>query len=615
MKKKSLKVADLVAEYLESKTIKHVFGIVGAGNAHLFDAIMRRGYTQIICVHHEQAATMAMQTYYRTNGIVCAALVTTGGGSTNAVTGVVSAWMDSIPGLVIAGNENSKYTDPDNPLRIWGVQGYDSVAMVAKVTKYAKRVMEPEKILEELDHAYDLATSGKPGPSWLEIPMNVQAAPVNRKDCSVYEKLFTKFPLPQPPLYTRETGIGPVLAALKKAQRPVLWLGHGVRLAKAESWVEPLLEQLHIPTLVSWAGIDLIDSDHPLVFGRAGVYGQRAANFVLQNADFILTIGTRLAIPQVGYDLKEFAREAKIACVDIDLEEVTKLGERITWPILADAGEFIRGLIQALDERGYTAPANSPWVQLCRQYRDNYPVVGPEHQDRDGFINSYPFMAKLGEHLKPDQVIVTDMGTALLSGHQVLSLRAGQRLMTTTGLGEMGYGLPGAIGASFARDKSEVLCLNCDGGMMLNLQELQTIVHHQLPIKIVVFNNDGYLMIKHTQKALFAGRYSGTDKKSGVSCPDFSAVAKAFGIQSFKIKTWKDFAKVIPKMQAFEGPVLCEVFTHPEQLFVPKLSLAVQADGSLVSPPLEDLSPLLSRKELEENMVIGLHPKSVALKV
>ena len=222
-------------------------------------------------------------------------------------------------------------------------------------------------------------------------------------------------------------------------------------------------------------------------------------------------------------------------------------------------------------------------------------------------------MQKLSKHFKPDQIIVTDMGTALLSGHQVLSMKKGQRLMTSTGLGEMGYGLPGAIGASFATDKGDVNCLNCDGGMMLNLQELQTVVHHQLPIKLFIFSNDGYLMIKHTQKALFSGRYSGTDKKSGVSCPNFTALATAFGIRAFTIKTWLDFESVIPEMLAYKGPVICEVFTHPEQLFVPKLSFALQNDGAIVSPPLEDLSPLLVRDELRENMLIGMHAKSEKL--
>lgn len=609
------KVSDLIADFLQEKEIRHVFGIIGSGNAHIFDSISAKGYTDIICVHHEQAACMAMQTYYRTSGKISAALVTTGAGSTNAVTGVVSAWMDSIPGLIISGNENSKFTREENPLRIWGIQGYDCTEMVRKVTKYSQRVLTPENVLSELETAYYYASTKRPGPCWLDFPMNIQAAPVDPLKLTPFTEPKTEVAAESSHLLDSKNGAATVVSLLTSASRPVIWLGHGIRLANAVEWIEPLLHQLKIPALVSWAGIDMIDSDHPLVFGRAGVYGQRAANFVLQNCDFLLTIGTRLAIPQVGYDLTEFAREAKIAVVDIDPLELVKQKERVTVPVLADAKEFLSDLFTLAKNVTWNKNHTVSWLHQCNQYRQKYPIIGPEHADKDGYINSYPFMKKLSAHFKKNQIIVTDMGTALLSGHQVLSLKKGQRLMTSTGLGEMGYGLPGAIGASFATNKGEVLCLNCDGGMMLNLQELQTMVHHQLPIKLFIFNNDGYLMIKHTQKALFAGRYSGTDKKSGVTCPDYSALANAFRIPAYSIRTWEDFDAIIPDVQNHAGPVICEVFTHPEQLFHPKLSLAPQKDGSIISPPLEDLSPLLARDELKENMIIGIHPKSEKLTI
>jgi len=603
-----MKVSDYIADFLVEKGIRHVFGIVGAGNAHIFDSIARRGYTEIVCVHHEQAACMAMQTYYRTSGIITAAVLTTGGGSTNATTGVVGAWADSIPGLVISGNENSKYTHDENPLRMWGVQGYDSSGIMSQVTKYAQRVMDPYRIAYELQKAYQICGSGRPGPCWIDVPMNVQSTTVEDGKLERYraeDAAPSSQNLQQGDL---AASAGQVLELLQSAERPLLWLGHGIRLAGAVDLLEPLLAKTGAPALVSWAAIDMVDSDHPQVYGRAGVYGQRAANFILQNCDFLLCIGTRLAIPQVGYALDEFARAARIAVVDIDGAEAAKHSPRVEFPICADAREFIQELLARLDAK--PVESKPAWIAQCDRYRERYPWVGPEHRDEDGFLNSYPFMARLSEHLKDDQVVVTDMGTALLSGHQVLRFRSGQRLMTSTGLGEMGFGLPGAIGASFARDRGEVMCLNCDGGMMMNLQELQTVVHHQLPIKIFVFNNDGYLMIKHTQKALFEGRYAGTDKRSGVSCPDFSALAAAFGLPAFQIRTWEDFDAVIPRVQAHDGPLICEVFMHPEQLFVPKLSLAVQPDGSLISPPLEDLSPLLPRAELEAAMVVGMHEKS-----
>lgn len=606
------KVSDQIAAFLAKHEIKHVFGIIGSGNANIFDAISRRGYTEIVCVHHEQAAVMAMQTYYRTSGKISATLLTTGAGSTNGVTGVVSAWMDSVPGIIISGNENSKFTTEENPLRIWGIQGYDSSEMVKKVTKYANRVMDPLQIDYELEKAYYISKGRRPGPVWLDVPMNVQAAPIKINDL----KKFT----PDRKFLETEGGqfvdfesnlanIKKVAAKLKNAKRPVLWLGHGIRLANATNLIAPLLEKYQIPTLVSWAGIDMIDSDNELVFGRAGIYGQRCANFVLQNCDFLLTIGTRLALPQVGYELSEFARAAEIAVVDVCPLEVRKHSSRNVIQICMDAGDFMNELIQNSTEN----LAYKDWLQQCQINRKKFPWIGEEHADKEGFINSYRFMDKLISHFKKDQVVVTDMGTALLSGHQVLKFKEGQRLMTSTGLGEMGYGLPAAIGVSFARNNGEVLCLNCDGGMMMNLQELQTIAHHRLPIKIIIFNNDGYLMIKHTQKALFQGRNIGTDKKSGVSCPDFSKLAKVFDFSSYQIRTWQDFEDVIPKFQNDDGPSICEVFMHPQQLFLPKLGLVPQKDGSIVSPPLEDLSPLIPRDVLREAMTIGLHPKSEKL--
>ncbi len=597
-----MKVSDLIAKFLKEKEIKHVFGIIGAGNAHIFDSIHQLGYTEIICVHHEQAACMAMQTYYRISGKVTAALLTTGGGSTNGVTGVVSAWADSIPGLIISGNEHSKYLDTHKDLRMWGIQGYDSSAMVEKVTKYAGRILKAENTFQELEMGYSISTDGRPGPCWIDIPMNIQSMQVNEADLVLYKPETNKIPK------LDINQVEDIVNGLKDAKRPVILLGNGIRLAHAEHLIGKLVAKLNMPTLVSWAGIDIIDSYHPLVYGRAGTYGQRCANLVIQNCDFLLAIGTRMAIPQVGYDINEFARNAKIAIVDIDQYELAKYPERTNFAVNADAKVFIEALLKAVNK----TPANyGEWIAKCNEYREKYPWVSEwEHPDEDGFINSYRFMDKLNSHFKPDQIITTDMGTALLSGHQVLKLKQGQRLMTSTGLGEMGYGLPAAIGASFANNRGEVLCLNCDGGMMMNLQELQTVVHHKLPIKIVIFNNDGYLMIKHTQKALFDGRNAGTDKASGVSCPDYGALGAAFNIPTFQIRTWKDFETIIPELQSIEGPVICEVFMHPRQLFVPKLGLAIQKDGSLISPPLEDLSPFINKQQLEEAMLVGLHPKS-----
>lgn len=601
------KVADLIAEALEGLGIRHAFGMVGAGNVHLFEAIASRGYTEIICIHHEQAATMAMQTYYRVSGRLAACLLTTGAGATNGVTGVLSAWADSIPGIVIVGNENSKFTKVDNPLRMWGVQGYDTVSMVEKITKYAKRVTQPEQVVYEIQKSAFIALDQRPGPCWIEVPMDIQSSRIDPNSAIQFEAPESK----NKPIVDIVEQVKQVGDALLSAERPVLWLGHGIRLSGAAEEVASFIETLGIPSLVSWAAIDMVDSDHPLVYGRAGVYGQRCANFILQNSDYVLAIGTRLAIPQIGYDLSELARAAVIDVVDIDSQEAQKHALRVRGIIVCDAAYFMDSLVRYLKDKAI--PPKSDWIERCDKYYDDFPVVGLEHGDRDGFMNSYRFMERLNSFFKQDQIVVTDMGTALLSGHQVLRMRPGQRLMTSTGLGEMGFGLPGAIGASFALNRHEVMCLNCDGGMMLNLQELQTVVHHKLPIKIFIFNNDGYLMIKHTQNALFKSTYVGTDKASGISCPDFSKIGLAFGIPTYKIDSWEESDKIISQVQGESGPVICEVLMHPEQLFSPKLSLVVKEDGTLVSPPLEDLSPLLSREVLEGAMPIGMHQKSKVL--
>jgi len=602
-----IKVSELIAECLEKLGIRHAFGMIGAGNVHLFEAIAKRGYTEIVCIHHEQAATMAMQTYYRTHGKLAACLLTTGAGATNGVTGVLSAWADSIPGIIIAGNENSKFTKVNNPLRMWGVQGYDSVEMVHKITKYAHRVMEPSQAVYEIQKAAFISLDQRPGPCWIEIPMDVQASRIDSSASDQFVPPVESHLISEAVLQQVQT----VIQSLQSSQRPVLWLGNGIRLAGAEKKIESLLKVLGIPVLVSWAGIDMIDSSHPLVFGRAGVYGQRSANFVLQNSDYVLAIGTRLAIPQIGYDLSELARAAIIDVVDIDPQEVKKHQARTREAIECDAGLFIDAL---MDDAGKSAiPPKTDWLNQCNLYREEFDWVGQEHDDKNGFMNSYRFIERLNGFFKPNQVVVTDMGTALLCAHQVLKIQPGQRLMTSTGLGEMGFGLPAAIGASFALNRGEVMCLNCDGGMMLNLQELQTIVHHQLPIKIFVFNNDGYLMIKHTQNALFKVGYVGTNKASGVSCPDFTKIGGAFDLPTYQIRAWEECDSVLKQIQAAKGPLICEVFMHSEQLFSPKLSLVVKEDGSLVSPPLEDLSPLLPREVIERVMTIGMHEKSKVL--
>ena len=596
-------VSDLIAEYFSKNDIGVVFGIIGAGNAQIFDAIHRYGKTKIICVHHEQAAVMAAMSYYRITNKPTVVLLTTGAGSSNAVTGVLSAWMDSIPVIILSGNENSKYTKKSNSLRIWGVQGYDSTYMVKKITKWAYRLIDPNLIINTLKTSFNVATNERPGPIWIDIPMNIQSKQINITQQNLSKKLFLTRNKENKKILSVKQGISSLVRLLNSSKKPLLILGHGVRLSGASDLVTSVLKMMNIPYLLTWQAADLTSSSHKLYFGKAGVYGQRSANFILQNCDALLCIGTRLAIPQIGYNIQDFARHAKILSVDIDENELLKFGEKINYPVKCDAKIFLSLILENKEQLGSNKKFNS-WIGFCKELKKNYPIMENDiHDDavhsKGIYINSYKFIKRMEKYLTKNQIIVTDMGTALLTTHYGLNLKSKQRLITSTGLGEMGYGLPAAIGAAIA-SKKEVLCLNCDGGMMLNLQELQTIVHYDLPIKIFIFNNDGYLMIKHTQKALFNGRYVGTNKDSGVSCPDFTKIAKAFEMDAFQIRSWKDFDKNIEKIMKSKKPLICEVFTDPEQPFLPKLSVVRNSDGSLHSPELDDLSPLVDRSDFEK---------------
>jgi acetolactate synthase-1/2/3 large subunit len=609
------KVSDLIVRFFVEKGVRHAFGIIGSANSHIFDSAFYGSSIEVICNHHEQACVMAAQTYWKISQVPTFVLVTAGAGSSNAITGVLSAWADSIPCIIISGQENARYFTPEHELRMFGIQGYDSPFAVSKMTKYGARVLDPTKVLYELEKAWYFATQGRPGPCWLDFPMDVQGAVVETSTLLH----FTPEPLGNHPglepikAGVLKNAVGGVLSQLRQAERPLLWLGVGVRMAGGQPQLLELMQSLGVPALLSWSAVDLLPSDSPLVVGSAGLYGQRAANLILQSCDYLLAIGTRMAVPQVGYDVTELARDARtITVVDIDPTELKKYPARFSQTICADAADWLSEMcVQANPPAPPVACVE--WIGWCNEIKTRFPRVGPEHKDQEGFINSYRFMDRLGPLLKPDQVVVTDMGTALLSGHQALPITPPQRMLTSQGLGEMGFGLPGAIGASIARGRGEVLCLNCDGGMMMNLQELQTIVHYQLPIKIIIFNNDGYLMIKHTQKALLGGRYAGTDTKTGVSCPDYGKIAVAFGIEAFQVRTWDDFDIQIPAFLNGAGAAICEVFMHPEQFFHPKLSVALRPDGTLVSPPLEDLSPILPRAVLAANLKVNLHQKSLGL--
>lgn len=598
------KVADVIAETLFNQGISQVFGITGAGNIQIFDALARHGGFNFVFTHHEQAAVMSANTYYRSTGKLALALVTTGGGSTNALTGVVSSNMDSIPVLVIAGNEPSRHTTEDNKLRIWGIQGFDSVAVMSPVSKFSIRITNSLNVAETLKSAVNVAKSGKQGVSWVEVPLDLQSMRVVAQESTNVEQ-------PNIPTPTSQQ-ISSVVNALKNSKRPLLWLGYGIKSAQAEDMLKNFLQNHKIPFLLSWAGSDLVNNEHDLYVGKAGVYGQRHANLILQSADYILAIGTRLAIPQIGYSLEELAPEARIDLVDIDPVEVCKLGERSTEAINADAGKFLSMLTNEIPrnlESNY-----SKWLDHIGKVKAKFPIIASEHEDANGYMNSYRVIDRLNNYFKDDSIIVTDMGTALLSGFYGLNLKEKQRLMTSTGLGEMGFGLPAAVGAAIGNPDKEVICLNADGGMMMNLQELQTIVHHKLNVKIFIFNNDGYLMIKRSQLALLEGRFVGVDANSGLTCPEFDKVSQAFNIPYFRLRNWEDFDNSFSDFLASTGPGIVEIYMDPVQGFLPRLMTTASPSGSLVSPPLEDLSPLISIEDLEWALQRKASPRSYQLR-
>ena len=590
-----VKVSDVIADYLKEKGIEVVFGIIGSANSHIFDSINKLGYTKIINTHHEQAAVLAMGAYYRASGRLSATIVTAGGGATNAVTGVVSNWADSIPGIIISGQENYNYVNTQEALRMYGTQGLNITKMVSEVTKKAIAFddqMDIQTILETLDH---ITSVGRPGPVWLDIPMNLQAKMVNKRDWDFIEPVKI------------ETDIELIIDEINKSKRPVIVGGNGIRLAGAKKQFNQLLDYTKIPTLLTWSGIDLLDNNNPNFFGRFGLYGQRAANFIVQNADLVLVLGSRLALPQVGYDFSQFARGAKIIVVDIDELEGTKYPVDFVW---GDCKEVIDSLIQSSYMIwGY----KEEWVKHCNELKTKYPLVEEAHKD-NGYLNSYKFITKMSDYLKDDHIVVTDMGTALLSGHQNIKLKPNQTMFTSQGLGEMGYGLPAALGAALACPNKPVLCMNCDGGMMMNIQELHTIIENDLPIKIIIFNNDGYLMIKHTQKMLFKGDYVSVNKKTGIGLPKYNRVMPAFGYKYYDLKSWDNFDQVMSYFINESGPTCLEVFMDPEQDFIPKVKGVLKEDLTILAPPIEEMSPLLSLDEVEQNMLIDLSYKSKLIK-
>lgn len=593
-----MRVSDYIAQFLRDQDVDLVFTITGAGNIRLIESISEAGI-QYVCPHHEQAAVMAALTRMRMNGKPAVCVVTGGPGAANTLISVADAHLDSLPCIIIAGQEKAEFLSPPNAMRGKGVQGLDMVGIMSTVTKFATCVTHAADIRCAMEQAFQEAHSGRPGPVWIDVPQDVQWADIEPAALRGYTA-------PAVPQVAMQEAAEAALGLLKNAERPLLWVGHGIRLAGCEEEFKQLLDRLGVPALVSWQAADLVADTHPLYVGRAGTYGQRWANLALQNCDLLITLGTRLAIPQRGYNDAEFARAAKKVIVEIDPVEMDKFKFHIDVPVRGNVKDFITAL---LDAKPVSAQVTA-WTEKCRDWRNRYPMSQPP-QDPQAPVNSYWFIDRLSEHLPADSVIVTDMGTSLTCTHATIRIKDGQRLMTSTGLGEMGFGLPGAIGAALgATPGRPIVFIGGEGSLMMNLQELQTAKHLGLPIKMFLLNNNGYLTIKHTHNALYksAGQASATGPASGVSFPDFADVAPAFGFEFRRIHNAQGLDAWIQDVLASPGSVFAEVVMSEFQELVPKSSLKVLADGRMMSPPLEDLYPFLRPEELAREMIIPMLP-------
>ena len=602
-----MRVSDYIAKFLADQGVDLVFTITGAGNVRLIESVHKAGIGYV-CTHHEQAAVMAALTRLRINGKPAVCLTTGGPGAANTLISVADAYLDSIPCIVIAGQEKLEYVEPANAMRGKGVQGLDMVDIMKSITKSASCLKRASDVRMILEQAFYKAYTGRPGPVWVDVPQDLQWVNID-------PEALPGFSLPDnlsSPCCDMLQAAASTIELLKKAQRPLLWVGHGIRLSNSQQAFRTVFDTLGVPALVSWQAADLVPDDHPLYVGRAGTYGQRWANLALQNCDLLITLGTRLALPQRGYVDSEFARSAKKVIVEIDPLEIAKFKFPIEVPVLGDVKDFLAAMGNQLLSGAY---ARQPmfhfeaWLDKCRDWRDRFPMTHPptsvESSTSVG-INSYWFIERLSEFLSSNDIIVTDMGASLTCTHATIRIKEGQRLLTSTGLGEMGFGLPGAIGAALGAQDRNVVLIVGEGSFMMNLQELQTIQHLQLPIKIFLLNNNGYLSIKHTHNALFdsKGIASATSPQTGVSFPDFSKIAPAFGLEFRSICTNDGLDDWIKSILAMPIGVLAEVLMPEFQELVPKSSLKLGLDGSLYSPPLEDLYPFLSPDQLAREMII-----------
>jgi acetolactate synthase-1/2/3 large subunit len=593
-------VADYIFAFLADRGVNAAFLVTGGGAMFLDDALRRQARIRPVCCHHEQAAAMAAEAHARVSGLPGVACVTTGPGGINAMNGVFGAWTDAIPMLVVSGQvkrETIAASYPGLAMRQLGDQEVDIVGLVRGITKYAVSIDEPSSARYCLERAWHEATSGSPGPVWLDVPIDVQSAMVDPPELRGFAPPVEVMPSDQPGL--REAA-AVVAARLAEARRPVLLAGTGVRLSGAVPQFEAAVERLGIPVTTAWTH-DLIATEDPHFCGRQGTIGTRAGNFTVQNADLLLVVGARLTVRQVGYNWQAFAPRAFKVVVDVDEAEFSRPFVRIDMPIHADAGAFLAELMHALDAADYRKERHAAWLAWCRALLDRYPPVRPDQRTTRSPINPYHFVERLFEHLADDDVIVCGNSSATIVPFQAGRIRRGQRMFSNSGSASMGYDLPAAVGAAVARQGRRVICLAGDGSLQLNIQELQTIRHHDLPVKLFVLDNGGYLSIRSSQHNFF-GATIGSGPDDGVSFPDYTAVAAAYGIPGTRLIEPAVLDEAIEQTLGADGPFVCQVELDPAQEFEPRIKSRAMPDGTIVSPALEDMYPFLDRDELARNM-------------
>ena len=590
-------VSDYIFEFLKNKGVDTAFLVTGGQAMYLNDALARCPEIKPICTHHEQSAGMSADAYSRITGKLGLAVVTAGPGSINVVNGLVGGWTDSAPMMVISGQSALSAVEyqEKSGIRQYGVQGIFIKPFVEKATKYFVTVDDPSKIKYYMQKAYYLALNGRPGPVWIDVPLDVQRMVVPETLQMEYTPDHTdEIPASERNKYVKDVG-----DLLKSSVRPLIIAGQGVRLSGAQSVFLELVEKLKIPVITARLGIDLIESDNDLFVGRPGNYGERSANFAIQNADVILSLGCRLSTSTVGHDAKQFGKHAKIAVVDIDRKELDKPGINIDLKICDDVKYFIRSLLSAMsveDMKDHKA-----WNAQCKTWKEKYPVVLPEYA-RETPVNSYYLTQRLSELADKDYMVLVDTGSCFHVACQAWKIKLGQRFLTTGGLSSMGYWAAG-IGACAANNYGKTIVITGDGSLQMNIQEFATIKHNKLPIKVFIFNNNGYLLIRQTQKNFMGSRMFGEGPTSGVWCPDALKIAEAYGIKGVRIDTTDNIDEKIKEVLDYDGPVICDVMTPEWQLIIPRVSSDKLPDGSLVSRKYEDMFPYLSEEEYKSNMV------------